>query len=187
MEWFARLNVLNTSKEKSAQKPYPQTVKPFNMLEHVIVQSVVGFQAGTQVPVCLVSPLDSKAPENRTWINIHQPNGRPYRVISSPRQSYDIQSLPGLTYSDLIDQYRFQPETKFLGPDGEVCGTKTRGVLNRRHIELIDVVHIGKETNELEMVQAGLVEGEEAVLLKYKRDPWEYVQPILSEMPARMV
>lgn len=187
MEWFTRLNALNPSKEKSAQKPYPQTVKPFNMLEHVIVQSVIGFQAGTQVPVCLVSPSDSKAPEDRTWINIHQFNGRPCRVISSPRQSYDPQSLPGLTYSDLIEQYRYQPETKFLGPDGEVCGTKTRGVLNRRQIEIIDVVHIGKETNELEMVQAGLVEGEEAVLLKYERDLWEYVQPILSEMPARMV
>jgi hypothetical protein len=187
MEWFARLNALDPSKEKSAQKPYPQTVKPFNMLEHVVVPSVAGFQAGTQVPVCLVSPADIKAPENRTWINTHQPNARPCRVISSPRQSYGPQSLPGLTYVDLIEQYRYQPETKFLGPDGEVCGTKTRGVLNRRQIEIIDVVHIGKETNELEMVQAGLVEGEEAVLLKYERDLWEYVQPILSEIPARMV
>ena len=56
-------------------------------------------------------------------------------------------------------------------------------MLTRRHTEVIDVIHIGKETNELELVQAGLKMGPDDVQLKYDRDEWHYLKQIIGEIP----
>ena len=37
------------------------------------------------------------------------------------------------------------------------------------------------------MVQAGLVGSEEQVTLRYEQDPWEWLQPIVAEMPVDTV
>ena len=62
-----------------------------------------------------------------------------------------------------------------------------KGVLTRRRTEVIDVIHIGKETNELELVQAGLKMGPDDVQLKYDRDEWHYLKQIIGEIPIEKI
>ena len=52
---------------------------------------------------------------------------------------------------------------------------------------MVDVLHIGKEANEIDKVQAGLVGSEDEVLLTYERDLWGLIQPILAELPVAQV
>lgn len=76
---------------------------------------------------------------------------------------------------------------EIIGPDGGICRPQTRGLLRRRLVEVTGVIHIGKEANELELVLAGLVGSEEEVTVRYERDPWEWLQPIVAEMPVRWI
>jgi len=57
----------------------------------------------------------------------------------------------------------------------------------RRKQWVLDVLHIGKEANDIDTVQAGFVDSQDQVLLTYERDPWETLQPILAEVPVRLI
>ena len=48
-------------------------------------------------------------------------------------------------------------------------------------------MHIGKESNDFELVQARLVGSEQEVLTTYEKDPWLYVQPVLVQMPTKLI
>ncbi len=52
---------------------------------------------------------------------------------------------------------RGEREAKSLGPDGTICTRGTVGLLQRRLVRDLTIRHIGKETNEIEEVGAGLV------------------------------
>jgi hypothetical protein len=73
--------------------------------------------------------------------------------------------LLGLTFRELIDRHGQKPESKFLSYKGENCRNLSRGLLVRRRVHVADVLHIGKEANEIDRVQAGLVGSEEEVRL----------------------
>lgn len=77
--------------------------------------------------------------------------------------------------------------TEATGPDGKPCTGATRGVLSRRPIWVEGVKHIGKEANEYELVQAGLVEAEEEVLTTYLQDAWDLIPSILLRIPAQII
>ena len=140
-----------------------------------------------KMKICLVSPATRVPLSGRKWINIHAPSNEAIRLVPPDRYSHAPGMYVGLPYSDLIMSYAHTPEPKSLGPDGMPCHLRTRGLLSRRHIEIADVVHIGKEANDLELVQAGLVTDEESVLSVYFPDPWEIVQKVLADIPARVI
>ena len=50
-----------------------------------------------------------------------------------------------------------------------------------------DVKHIGKEANDYELVQTGLVEAEEEVLTIYPQDAWDLIPNVLSPIHAGTV
>jgi len=108
-------------------------------------------------------------------------------VIPPKHGSFDNGTFIGISYRDLIESYRHTPEPKSLGPNGEPRGRNTRGLLGRRHIAITDIVHIEKEANTINRVQAGLVGSEEEVLLTYERDLWDLIQPILKEIPFAQI
>lgn len=80
-----------------------------------------------------------------------------------------------------------QPESKFLTSYGEPYTGGSRGLLCRRHVHVLDVLHIGKEANEIDKVQADLLDSEDDVLLTFERDLWEYIQSRLSELPISLI
>lgn len=52
------------------------------------------------------------------------------------------------------------PEAKAAGHDGMPCGPASKGELSRLQVQIDRAVHIGKESHELEEVQAGLIASE---------------------------
>jgi hypothetical protein len=179
MDWFDGHN-----RNGRGRKRYEDSVKPFNSMEHVPLADRFLFSSGEANPLCLVSPASSIPPEKREWFDIHRPEVGPYRVVAWPRESYDRTTVLGLSYGGLIHDHISHAEAKSLGPDESPCHKKTTGLLSRRPIDIAGVIHIGKEANELELVQAGLIGTEDEVTLRYERDPWDLLQSIVAQLPV---
>jgi hypothetical protein len=182
MDWFDGHN-----RNGKGMKRYEDSVKPFNSMEHVPLADRFLFSCGEANPLCLVSPASSVFPEKRQWFDIHHPEVGPYRVVAWPRETYNRMTVLGLTYGGLIHDHISQAEAKSLGPDESTCHKKTTGRLSRRPIDIAGVLHIGKEANELELVQAGLIGTGDEVTLRYERDPWELIQPAIAGLPVDII
>ena len=91
------------------------------------------------------------------------------------------------TYGDVVAEYRCHREHKSLAPDGQPCAQASVGLLQRRPVEALQVVYVGKESNRLEEVQHGLIEDEDEVMNEYpdpSNDPFiRFVMPVLKDMP----
>jgi hypothetical protein len=88
---------------------------------------------------------------------------------------------------DVIAEYRSHPEAKSVGPDGRPCGRETIGLLCRRPARASNLIYIGKEANELDEVEEGLVHDLGDVMTEYGPvdDPWTRVQlPIIRAVPT---
>lgn len=84
----------------------------------------------------------------------------------------------------MLAEYRVNPEPKSNAPHGGRCGWHTVGLLERRPVTAVRIVHIGKEANELDDAQAGTVHDTREVLNEHvSGDQWrEYVLSVLSRM-----
>jgi hypothetical protein len=150
-----------------------------------------------QLSVDLEGALLVAAPDPRhwhelPWRNIHDPNSPTYRLRTDSTYSRGGNPLPRgtvgvLTYRDVLAAYRVHPEPKSLGPDGRPCRRSTIGLLHRRPVQARSITHIGKETNLLDELQAGLIGDEEQVVTEYvdqRLDSFvSLVIPIVCEMP----
>jgi hypothetical protein len=93
------------------------------------------------------------------------------------------------TYGDVIEQYEWHPESKSADASGEPAGKQTIGLLQRRHIAIDHVIYIGRESNRLEDVEAGLIRANDG-LTEYpdpRRDYWNtVVLPALRTLPLNV-
>ena len=68
---------------------------------------------------------------------------------------------------------------------GRVCNQQTIGLLQRRHVRIDKIKYIGKESNSLEDVAAGLEHSQQDVYTEYpdpSRDEWETkIRPALRD------
>jgi hypothetical protein len=64
------------------------------------------------------------------------------------------------TYSDVVRDYVFHPESKCADLDGKPSCKQTIGLLQRRHAQIGHIKYIGKESNSLEEVEAGPIPSE---------------------------
>lgn len=91
------------------------------------------------------------------------------------------------TYGDVLREYEFHPESKCADADGNACDKQTIGLLQRRHICIDQIKFIGKESNQLEEVDAGLIHSELDVYTEYidqRRDEWQTnILPVLKKLP----
>lgn len=138
----------------------------------------------------LVAPFETDA---RRWLEmpwVNRYSSRQYRLTQEPFRGF-VQ--PGIvrprTYRDILSDYLANPEAKSLAPDGALCAADTVGLLARRPVRLATLSHIGKESNRLEDVQAGLVEGLDEVVNQYDdfyaRVFAPLVLPVLQELGVR--
>jgi hypothetical protein len=105
------------------------------------------------------------------WIDTY--TGRAYRItVRDGHKSLGLARVK--TYGDVVDEYRFHPESKFNATDGLPASRQARGVLGRRPVMTVRgvTVYVGKESNRIEDVKLGLVHDEEEVLATYV-DPTE--------------
>ena len=80
------------------------------------------------------------------------------------------------TYGDVVEEYEWHPETKCADEEDEPCTKRTVGLLRRRRIVLDHIVYIGRESNQLEDVEAGLVRAGDGTYIEYedpRRNYWQ--------------
>lgn len=174
----------------NAGKPYSEQIKPFNFLLTCHV-SAFGHPAGVDPEKFhLVTPYD---PDPRTWLEkewIDQYTGKRYRITTTghcgSRQTARVK-----TYGEIIIEYEFHPESKCADAAGNVCEKQTVGLLTRRHIKIDQIKCIGKESNSLENVDAGLVHSETNTYTEYvdpRHDEWETkIRPALKKIPLHVL
>ena len=132
LRWFRPYN---------RDRPYRDQVKPFGFLFSMSERFDLGDEriAGDEkmrrkksLPLKPVAPFDSN----------HA------KAITSAFDRDTGKVIPATllkSYADALAQYHLQPESKFLNAD-----FFDRGTTLRRHVEMTEIVHIGKESNDWE-------------------------------------
>jgi len=89
----------------------------------------------------------------------------------------------------VFEEYEWHPESKCADANGEPANRQTVGLLQRRHITIDHIVYIGRESNHLEDVDAGLVRTGDGTYTEYtdaRRDYWrKLVMPALKRIPLK--
>jgi hypothetical protein len=171
-------------------KAYANQIKPFNFLLTCQVKPL-GFPKGADPErFHLIAPYSNDPAQwlRNDWID--QYSGNSYRITTTGHSGTRRTALVK-TYGDVLCEYEFHPEAKCADAAGNPCDKQTIGLLRRRHICVEIVRFIGKESNQLEAVDAGLVHSEEAAYTEYvdkSRDEWALkILPALGQVPLAVL
>ncbi|MGB6973821.1 MAG: hypothetical protein WBD67_03965 [Terracidiphilus sp.] len=176
--------------ELNKGKKYRDQIKPFNFLLTCHI-SPLGHPLGADpARFHLIAPFELNS---TTWLRlkwIDQYSGRKYKITTeknfSSRTTARVQ-----TYGDVLLEYAHHSESKCADEHGRPCDRQTIGLLFRRHVQIGEIVPIGKESNKLEEVDAGLIHSAESVYVTYPdptRDSWTRdVVPKLQAIPLSVL
>jgi hypothetical protein len=119
------------------------------------------------------------------WIDQH--SGAPFRITTEGHHgSSGVARVK--TYGDVFEEYEWHPETKCADAAGEPVTKQTIGLLSRRHVRVDHVIYIGRESNHLEDVEAGLVRVSDGPYTEYsdpRRDYWRVAIAQPASRPHR--
>jgi hypothetical protein len=164
-------------------KEYSQRIKPFNFILTCHVKQGGHPDGADPGHFHLITSFDK---DPRRWLKkpwIDQYLGNSYAI--STVSLYGSKTTARVkTYLDVAREYEFHPEAKCADSEGNVCDKQTVGLLQRRHVDINLIKYIGKESNALEDVEAGLIHSEDAVYTEYpdpRRDEWQVtILPVLK-------
>jgi len=175
----------------NAGKPYWDQIKPFNFLLTSHVRAF-GHPPGTNPErFHLIAPYET---DPKKWLQsnwIDQYTGKQYRITTA--DTYRTRDTARVkTHGEALREYEFHPESKCADVHGRPCNRETIGLLQRRHVRIDSITPIGKESNNLEGVEAGVIHSEQEVYTAYtdpERAEWKMkIQPALKQIPlARLV
>jgi hypothetical protein len=170
-------------------KKYPDQIKPFNFLLTCHVKPFGHPTGADPAHFHLIAPYEA---DPKKWLKmqwIDQYTGKKYRITTEGHHgTRDAARVK--TYGDVIREYACHPESKCADDVGNVCDKLTLGLLQRRHILIDSVTAIGKESNRLEEVDAGIVAPDEGypVYPDSRRDEWETkIRPALKKIPIAIL
>jgi hypothetical protein len=163
--------------------PYSEDIKPANFLLSAHV-AAFGHPPGMDPRhFHLIAPFEA---DPRKWTEM------PWTDIYSERE-YGITTnpifAPGLvrvkSYRDVIESHRYRPEYKSNASGGNPCTRTTTGLLERRVVVAGDVIHVGKESNRLGDVEAGLLHDWADIVSSYENpELWQSeIVPRLRAFP----
>ena len=118
--------------------------RPLNFM--LAVQLMGEISNGSQSKLCLVTQFTKDRNAWKTAIHRDIATGDEYTLYDEDAPSTPNQ-IDAICYGGIIEQHRFHPEPKFCGSDGQPCGRNTRGLLERRHIQIGRKIPIRKESN----------------------------------------
>ncbi len=176
---FAQLN---------AGKLYVDQVKPFNFLLTAHVARFGHPDGVDPTQFQLIAPYEADARKWRRLAWLDRYSGQHYRITTSA-ETGGAGVARVQTYRDVLEDFRHHPEAKSAGPDGRACDRQAVGLLQRRIVLSLPelMTHVGKESNLLEEVEAGLEHDPDEAYTAYAdphRDPWRTsVLPVLKQMP----
>jgi len=88
------------------------------------------------------------------------------------------------TYGEVLREYEFHLGGKSADAKGKPSGKQTVGLLRRRHVRVERIIYIGRESNRLEEIEAGVIHSPESVYTEYpdpRRDEWQTrILPVLN-------
>jgi hypothetical protein len=91
------------------------------------------------------------------------------------------------TYGEVLREYEFHLGAKIADSKGKPSGKQTFRLLRRRHVRVNRIIYIGRESNRLEEIEAGVIHSPESVYTEYpdpSRDEWQTrILPILEKTP----
>jgi hypothetical protein len=178
--------ILQALENLNKRKEYVDQIKPFNFLLSCHF-SPFGHPLGVDAErFHLIAPFETN-PQKWTQGNwIDQYTGNEYRVCTNGNYR-SRQTARVKTFGDVLEEYEFHPESKCADARGKCSTRQTQGLLYRRHIRIDFIKYIGKESNSLEEVDAGLIHSVENVYTEYtdqRRDEWETkIRPALKTIP----
>lgn len=125
---------------------------------------------------------DATTWEHLDWINLYDPTTGRYRITGDlptgrTRKTNVVQVK---TYRAVLLDHLRHPEAKYADPDGQPCSPSTRGWLARQRIRITGVRLIGKESNRLEDVEAGLVTARDQVQLDYGQTDHAWLETLAA-------
>lgn len=169
-------------------KQYADQIKPFNFVLTCQVRAL-GHPTGERPDKFhLIAPYN---PDSRVWLKrprINQYTGESFHVTTEGQHG-TRETARVKTYGEILSEYEFHPESKCADAGGSPCEKQTVGLLQRRHVEIARVRYIGKESNSLEDVEAGLVHSSDSVYTEYcdrNRDEWQMKWlPALRSAPLK--
>jgi hypothetical protein len=138
----------------------------------------------------LVAPYD---PNPEHWLKlpwVDLATGKRHAVTTIGIPSPEVVLLR--TYREVLARYAVHPEPKSLDPDGKPCSRRSPpGLLSRRPVTMLTLSLIGKESNRLDEIAAGLIGTLDDALSSYG-DPgitsWgSLVVPALHDFSTREV
>jgi hypothetical protein len=134
----------------------------------------------------LIAPYE---PDAKKWLKmkwIDRYSGKSYWITTTGHHG-TRNTARVKTYGDVIREYAYHPESKCADAVGSTCDKQTVGLLQRRHISIDRMIYIGKESNSLEEVEAGIIHDEQNVYTEYpdpRRSQWQTkVLPALKRLP----
>ncbi|HUY40479.1 MAG TPA: hypothetical protein VMV82_02815 [Candidatus Dormibacteraeota bacterium] len=166
-------------------KPYAKQIKPFNFLLSAQVREL-GRPIGVDPErFHLIAPYET---DSRKWLAlpwIDEYSTERYRITTSQVQSRKTAAVK--TYGDVLRAYEYHPELKCAGPDGKPCTKQTIGLLSRRHVRIVQLRFIGKESNLLEEVEEGSIHDAGSVYTEYldaQREREAWLRDIVPKLKA---
>jgi hypothetical protein len=167
-------------------KQYPDQIKPFNFLLTCHVRPLSHPPGVKPERFHLIAPYEN---DSRQWLKkkwIDQYSGKEYRITTVGPHG-DRQTARVTTYGNVLIDYEYHPESKCADVNGNTCSKQTIGLLQRCHVRIERIKYIGKESNSLEEVEAGLIHSEQSVYTEYpdpRRDEWQTkILPALKKIP----
>lgn len=163
-------------------KPYQAQMKPFNFCL-TVEASLVGQASRTLIAVYETKPdrwltqewIDYASGE-RVDAAVTVDWGRPASELVG---DHGWSLVPVKTFADVYSSYQRHPINECLGPDGTICGENTRGILARRAVQAGDVHYLGKESNEIERLEVGVVSPDEKLLIRYGGSTRHWVEDLI--------
>jgi len=168
-------------------KKYQNRIKPFDFLLSCHVKQF-GYPPDVDPEKFhLVAPyiLDPDCWVDLPWIDQH--SGTQYEITTEGfHGSRGVARVK--TYGEVLRQYEFHLGGKSADVKGKPSGKQTFGLLRRRHVQVERIIYIGKESNRVEEIEAGVIHSPESVYTEYPdphREEWQTkILPVLKKIPV---
>jgi hypothetical protein len=160
--------------------PYAKQVKPFNFLLSVTVPSIEWPRSAHECGgFHLIAPYSRNSLEwfRSSWTDLY--SNRMHRIRS--RQAANGAAIRVQDFEDVLERFRDHPESKSGDADGNRSDSGTTGLLQRLHLQVLSVLHIGKETNRLEQQEEGVLDADPQAVY-WGGGEWETVRPHLDRV-----
>lgn len=170
----------------TAGASYAERIKPHNFLLSASPRALRGPAEG-------VTPIAPYERNPNEWLTADWIDRRTGNSIRITTEQFEGSARSGdvyvKTYGDVVEEYAVHPEPKSLAPDGGHCRRSTRGLLVRRPVTAKSLMYVGKEANELEAVEGGLITDVAEIRNEYRNIPREHDQlrATLNALSAREV